>query len=177
MKHPTERRLNMADSSRNSTSSTDDRWRGTADGSWMLWTALGTAGIWVAVALISLFAPDMISGSEQQHLPIAAFTAWLWGAIGTGFFVWSMGKLRGSSRWISTWIGVSVATLLVWTVATIIAITAPEFVTGSDPTRIPFAAIFAPMGAVGLTALVGVVANAFRQGSRFALEQRRPDAT
>jgi hypothetical protein len=136
----------------------------------MLWTAIGVTGVWVAVVVISLFAPDMVSGSEQQHLPIAAFTAWLWGAIGTGFFVWGIGKLRGSTRWHLTWIGVSVATLLVWTVATIVAISAPEFVTGSDPTRIPFGAIVAPIGAVLLTALVGIVANVFREGSRFASE-------
>jgi hypothetical protein len=99
----------------------------------MLWTAIGTAGIWIAVVVISFFALDMVSGSEHQHLPIAAFSTWLWGAIGTAFFIWAMGKLRGSGRWSSTWIGVSVATLVVWTVATIIAITAPEFVTGTDP--------------------------------------------
>ena len=46
----------------------------TADGSWVLWTVAGIVGIWVAVALISLFAPDMVTGSEQQHLavPVAA---------------------------------------------------------------------------------------------------------
>jgi hypothetical protein len=38
----------------------------------MLWTAIGIAGIWVAVLLISLFAPDLVSGSEQEHLPVAA---------------------------------------------------------------------------------------------------------
>jgi hypothetical protein len=162
---------------RDSTSTTDDRWGGTADGSWMLWTAIGTAGIWVAVVVISFFAPDMVSGSEQQHLPIAAFSTWLWGAIGTAFFIWAMGKLRGSGRWRSTWIGVSIATLLVWTVATIIAITAPEFVTGTDPTRIPFGALFAPIGAVLLTALAGVIASVFRHGSRTAGEQKAPETS
>jgi hypothetical protein len=67
-----------------------------ADGSWMAWTAAGIAGIWVAVALISVFAPDMVSGSEQQHLPVAAFGSWLWGLAATGAFVWAMGKLRAS---------------------------------------------------------------------------------
>lgn len=164
----------MTASGRDSASTGDDRWEGTADGSWMLWTAIGTTGIWVAVALISFLAPDMVSGSEQQHLPIAAFGTWLWGAIGTGFFIWAMGKLRGSGLWRSAWIGVSVATLLVWTVATIVAITAPEFVTGTDPTRIPFGALFAPIGAVLLTALAGVIASVFRQGSRIAREPNGP---
>jgi hypothetical protein len=37
----------------------------TADLSWMLWTAIGIGGIWIAVLLISLLAPDMVTGSEQ----------------------------------------------------------------------------------------------------------------
>jgi hypothetical protein len=41
-----------------------DRRAATADLSWMLWTAIGIGGIWVAVLLISLFAPDLVSGSE-----------------------------------------------------------------------------------------------------------------
>jgi hypothetical protein len=88
-----------------------------------------------------------------------------------------MGRLRGSALWRSTWIGVSVATLLVWSVATIFAVTTPEFVTGSDPTRIPLGAIFAPIGAVLLTALAGIVASLFRARSRIVLEQKRPEAS
>jgi len=58
-----------------------------ADGSWMAWTAAGIAGIWVAVALISIFAPDMVSGSEQEHLRVAAFVTWIWGLVATGAFL------------------------------------------------------------------------------------------
>jgi hypothetical protein len=42
--------------------------------SWMLWTAIGIGGIWIAVLLLSLLARDLISGSQQDHLPIAALT-------------------------------------------------------------------------------------------------------
>ena len=69
----------------------------TADGSWVLWTVAGIVGIWVAVALISLLAPDMVTGSEQQHMAVAAFGTWVWGLIATGAFVWAMGGLRGDS--------------------------------------------------------------------------------
>jgi hypothetical protein len=154
----------MMASGRTAASSAGDRWAGTADGSWMLWTAIGIGGIWVAVLLISLFAPDMVSGSEQQHLPIAAFTTWFWGGIGTLVFLWAMGKVRGSATWPPTWIGLSVTTLAVWTVATILGIAAPVFVTGSDPTRIPVAAFFAPVVAAMLTAFAGVIANVFLKG-------------
>ena len=42
----------------------------------MLWTAIGISGIWVAAVLISLLSPDMVSGSEQEHQKVAAFTSW-----------------------------------------------------------------------------------------------------
>ena len=136
----------------------------TADLSWMLWTAIGIGGIWIAVLLISLLAPDLVSGSEQQHLPVAAFATWFWGGIGTLVLLWAMGRLRGNARWQPIWIGLSVATLGIWALATILAITLPEMVTGTDPTRIPFAALFAPPAAAMLTALAGAIANVFRGG-------------
>ena len=138
---------------------------GTADGSWMTWTAIGLGGIWLAVLLISVFAPDLVSGSEQEHLPVAAFTTWFWGGVGTLVFLWAMGKLRGDARWRSTWIGLAAVTLMLWTLATILAITLPVFITGTDPTRIPIGAFFAPVAAAMLTALAGVVTSVFRRGA------------
>jgi hypothetical protein len=78
--------------------------------------------------------------------------------------LWAMGRLRGSASWQPIWIGLSVATLGVWALGTILGITLPVMVTGTDPTRIPFAAIFAPVAAAMLTALAGTVATVFRQG-------------
>jgi hypothetical protein len=141
-----------------------DRRATTAELSWMLWTAIGIGGIWVAVLLLSLLAPDLVSGSQQDHLPVAAFTTWFWGAAGTLVLLWAMGRLRGRVGWQPIWIGLSVATLGIWAVATILGIMLPVMVTGTDPTRIPFAAIFAPVAAAMLTALAGAVASVFRQG-------------
>jgi hypothetical protein len=155
----------MTTSEANDHATLKDRRATAADLSWMLWTAIGIGGIWVAVLLISLLAPDMVSGSEQQHLPVAAFATWFWGGIGTLVVLWAMGRLRGSARWQPIWIGLSVATLGIWALATILAITLPVMVTGSDPTRIPFAAIFAPVAAAMLTSLAGAVASVFRQGA------------
>jgi hypothetical protein len=137
----------------------------TADLSWMLWTMIGIGGIWVAVVLLSLLAPDLVSGSEQDHLPVAAFATWFWGAVGTLVFLWAMGRLRDDARWQPIWTGLSVVTLVIWAVALILGIALPVTETGTDPTRIPFAAIFAPIAAAMLTALAGTVANVFRQGS------------
>lgn len=132
-----------------------------ADGSWMAWTATGIAGIWTAVALISVFAPDMVSGSEQEHLPVAAFGTWLWGLVATGAYVWSMGRLRGDAARKPIWIGLAGATMAIWLVATILGIALPRVETGSDPTRLPIGAMVAPMAAMVLTTLAGIVAGVF----------------
>jgi hypothetical protein len=132
-----------------------------ADGSWMAWTAGGIVGIWVAVAIVSVFAPDMVTGSEQQHLPVAAFGTWLWGLVATGAFVWSMGRLRGSAARRPIWIGLAAATIVIWLVATILSLALPRVETGSDPTRIPIGAMVSPMAAMVLTALAGIVAGVF----------------
>lgn len=138
-----------------------DRGSAMADGSWMAWTVAGVAVIWVAVALISVFSPDMVSGSEQEHLPVAAFATWISGVIGTGAFLWMMGKLRGSVTRRPVWIGLSVTTMAIWTVATILSIVLPVVETGSDPTRLPVGAMVAPVAAAMLTALAGITANVF----------------
>jgi hypothetical protein len=147
-----------------SVSDAAERGRQTADGSWQLWTALGIGGIWVAVVMISVFAPDIVSGSEHEHMPVAAFGTWFWGAIGTAVFLWAMGKLRGDATWRRTWIGLSVATLILWGVATLVSIALPVVKTGSDPTELPVGAFFGPVGAVVLTGLAGVVTGVFRRG-------------
>lgn len=140
---------------------TDRTGTATADGSWMLWTAAGIGGIWLAVLLISLFAPDMVSGSEQEHLPLPALTAWLWGLIATGTFLAGAVHLRGSGSRRPVWIGLTVVTLEIWLVATVLSITLPVFETGTDPTRIPMGALLAPMGAAVLTTLAGLMAGVF----------------
>ena len=135
--------------------------RAMADGSWMMWSVGGLAGIWTAVVLISILAPDMVSGSEQEHLPVAAFGTWLWGLVATGGFLWAMGKLRGNGSRRPIWIGLAVATLTVWLVATILSITLPVVETGSDPTRLPIAAMVTPIAAAVLTVLAGIIAGVF----------------
>jgi hypothetical protein len=132
-----------------------------ADGSWMLWSVGGLAGTWTAVVLISVLAPDMVSGSEQEHLPVAAFGTWLWGLVSTGGYLWAMGKLLGDAARRPIWIGLSVATLTVWLVATILSITLPVVETGSDPTRLPIAAMVTPIAAAVLTVLAGIIAGVF----------------
>lgn len=141
--------------------STAPRYTASTDASWMLWTLGGLTGIWVSVILISVFSPDMVSGSEQEHMKIAAFTAWLWGLIATAAFVRSMGKLRGNANRAPIWVGYGAGTLMIWAIATVLSLTLPVMITGSDPTRMPFGAMFTPLAAAVLTAVGGIVAVVF----------------
>jgi hypothetical protein len=133
----------------------------TADGSWMAWSAAGIAGIWLAVLLISVLAPDMVTGSQHEHMPIAAAGSWLWGLVATIAFLWSMSRLRGSAWRRPVWIGLTTATLVLWLVAAVLSATLPVVETGSDPTRIPVGAIVPPVAATVLTVLAGVTASVF----------------
>jgi hypothetical protein len=143
-----------------------DRRGATADSSWMLWATAGVVGVWVGVALVSVFAPDMVSGSEQQHLPLPAFTSWLWGMLATALYLFTMSRLRGRAERQPIWVGYAVAVLGIWLVATVVAIAAPVVETGSDPTRIPVAALVTPLASAILTGIAGIMAGIFSRPPR-----------
>ena len=117
--------------------------------------SIAVAAIWVATLFFSLFAPDLVSGSAQEHLPIAGITAWLWAAAATGYvLVAARGRDRGDDP--GPWLGFDLSIVSIWAVVALAGIFAPEMVTGTDPTRIPIAAIVAPvagMVATGFAAL------------------------
>lgn len=131
------------------------------DRSWMFYTAAMLVLIWIAVLVVSIFAPDLVSGSQQEHLPVAAFTTWLWGAAGSAAVLLTMTRLRGDATAQPVWTGYSAVVALIWIVATVLALALPEFETGTDPTLIPFGALLAPIGAAVLTGLAGVVGAVF----------------
>ena len=113
----------------------------------LVWTTLGIGSIWLAVALVSIFAPDMVSGSQQEHIPLAAFLTWISGAVATRAMlneVVRRRELRAEDRYV--WMGIALATAAIWVAVTLVSILAPEVITGTDPTRIPLAAILAPIG-------------------------------
>jgi hypothetical protein len=99
---------------------------------------IAAAAVWISIGLASLYTPDMITGTEQEHIPITALTMWLWGAVATGLILMTGAMGRGRA------VGGVVAVASIWS---------PELVTGTDPTRIPLAALIAPVA--------GAVATAF----------------
>jgi hypothetical protein len=124
---------------------------------------VAVGAIWLAVLAISLLAPDMVSGSEQQHMPVAAFGTWLWGIAGTWAALGSLAALRRSSRGRHLHQPLALGVAGIWTVAAAVSVFGPVVETGSDPTRLPLAAMVAPLAATVLTgvlrAAIDLVAN------------------
>jgi hypothetical protein len=129
------------------------------------WTAGAVGAIWLAVLVISLFSPDLVSGSEQQHLPIAAFIAWFWGAVATVVVIMFGTLLRRAAA--PVWgVAPAAATIGIWVVAALVSVFAPTLETGTDPTTIPLAAMVAPLAATLLTGIAYLLAVAGERASR-----------
>jgi hypothetical protein len=118
---------------------------------------IGIAAIWVGVLAISVAAPDLVSGSEHEHLPLAAITTWIWGLIATVGLLWGMSKLRGNVARKRLWIGLVTAAAVIWGVALVLSVALPVWETGSDPTERPIRAIVVPRAASMLTLLASVI--------------------
>ena len=104
--------------------------------------------IWLSAAAMSVFSPDMVTGSEQDHLPIAVLTVWLWAAVSTAYIL--MGTRTSVVSTAALVMGVSV----IWIAVAIASIAAPMMVTGTDPTQIPIAVLVAPVVGAVTTGLV-----------------------
>ena len=115
----------------------------------LLPAAVAVAGIWLAMALSSVYAPDLISDA-QDHVPIVAITIWPWAAVATGFVLF--GAAFPTRDQMARW-GLPVAVLGIWAAVALVSIFAPTIVTGSDETIVggsgqtivPIAALFAPV--------------------------------
>jgi hypothetical protein len=74
---------------------------------WAL-TGLAVMCIWVCVVLASIFAPDFVSGSQHDHLPLAWFD-WIWGLVATGSLVLVATKgIRAAAFSLAPWIVLAV---------------------------------------------------------------------
>ena len=122
--------------------------------------------IWVAVIAISLFSPDNVSGSEQDHVPIAAILTWIWGLLASRNVVTTLIQ-QGDRAHQKGGIGILAGTVaVVWIFAAALAVLGPQIVTGADPTRVPIAALIAPIAAMVLTTTACQLFSAFSKGGR-----------
>jgi hypothetical protein len=109
-------------------------------------------GIWVSVTLLSIFAPDLVTGSEQDHFSLALVVGVLAGLAATRSVVKALSQIGGASR--STWTAYVVAVVVIWAAVALASIFLPVNVTGADPTRFPVAALVAPIAGAILTGLM-----------------------
>jgi hypothetical protein len=106
----------------------------------LLPAAVAVGGLWLAMALSAVFAPDLISDA-QDHVPIVALTIWIWGAVATGFVLF--GAAFPAPDRMARW-GLPVAVLGIWGAVALVSIYAPSIV-ASDGTIVPVAGLFAPV--------------------------------
>ena len=112
------------------------------------------AAIWLATLAAALFSPDLVTGSQQEHLPLAGALNRLWAAVATGYVLMADrgGDPDGRNRSGAGSFVLSVSA--VWAVAAVASILAPPLVTGTDPTRIPLVAMLVPLAAMAVTGFV-----------------------
>ncbi len=111
--------------------------------------------VWVACTMVALMSPDLVSGSQHEHIPLATLTVWLWALVATGYV------LMGTRQRVTP--GFAVGVILVWAAVAVTAALAPVMVTGTDPTEIPLAAVLAPVfGTLGTGFLALHNANTFQ---------------
>jgi len=125
----------------------------------VIFVATSIAAIWLATLAASLASPALVTGAQQEHIPLVAGVDWLWAALATGFVALAAGLSDRGTR--AAWIGSAVALIAIWVAMAVASIAGPELVTGSDPTRVPLAAILSPFAAVVATAYVAIFAAAF----------------
>ena len=132
------------------------------DGRGLKYACAGVAisAIWTAVLLTGLFAPDMVTGSEHDHTPVAALFNWFWASLATGFILLAVALRRrdgGTHR--QWWYALAIGSVALWAGVTVVSVAMPVQKTGSDPTEVPTAALVAPVVAMVATSfLAGFVA-------------------
>lgn len=120
-----------------------------------LFAGIAVAAIWLAIAAASIWSPDLVSGTDQEHVPLAAIVDWFYAALATGLVLMAFGRRSpGANR--SLWLGFTVAVGAIWGVVAIASIFAPSIVTGTDPSTVPIAALASPIAGVIATAFMSV---------------------
>jgi hypothetical protein len=115
---------------------------------------LGVAAIWLATLVSALFAPDLVTGSQQEHFPLVGAVDWLWAAVAAGY-VLMVGRFGGpNGRTRGGAISFVLSVTAVWAATAVASIFGPPLLTGTDPTQIPLVAILAPLAAMAVTGFI-----------------------
>ncbi len=112
-----------------------------------VWSLIGLSilAIWIGIVLASIFAPDFISGSQHDHVPLG-WIDWIWGLVATSAVVVAATKgMRIAATSLTPWVVLTVGTAVIWLAVALVSAFAPVMVTGTDPTTLPLAAMGAPI--------------------------------
>ena len=118
------------------------------------WVIATIAVIWLVVLILSLQSDPLVTGAEENELPVAAFLNWIWGLLATvAVLRATVFRKPNEKGWgqDDAWMWIMIVVGSIWVAATIVALSVPDLVTGDDPIRIPYGAIVAPVIAAVLT--------------------------
>jgi len=129
-----------------------------------LMTGLAVGGICVSGILGCIFSPDLITtsgtsfgGTTQQHIPLAAYSGWIWFVIALAFVLPAATKgIRAKVTDRAPWAVLGFGVAGIWIVQMFISIFTPQVVTGTAPwlTWLPLAGMISVLAAVVLTGLL-----------------------
>lgn len=115
-------------------------------------TGLTVAAIWVGVVFAGIFAPDMVTGSQHEHLAVIPGGDWIWGLVATSIVILAAQKgFRAGVTSRMPWIALAIGVAVVWMGVAMVSAWAPVWVTGTDPTIIPANAMGVPILGIFLT--------------------------
>ena len=119
-------------------------------------TAVALFAIWAAAIIAAVYSPDMITGSNHEHLQLAMFFAFPLAAVATGMVLLAAGVSRRASEAPGPWTVYALLTAIAWAGYAVASVFVSPMVTGTDPTTIPLAALIGPAFAVLVTAYASI---------------------
>ena len=140
-----------------------------------LMTAIALGCIVVSGILGSIFTPDMVTGTQHQHLPIAAFVGWIFDLVAIGMVVpVAIQGIRAEVTDQAPWTMLGFGVGAIWLAVMVVSIFTPVWVTGTDPTEMPIWGLFSAIAGVVLT---GIVCNFVKTTSFQPVESKAGSAT
>jgi len=122
-----------------------------------LMTGIALACIVVSGILGSIFSPNLVTGSQHEQIPIAAFVGWIFDLIAIGMVVTvAMQGIRAEVIDRAPWTLLGLGVGAIWLAVMVVAIFAPVWVTGTDSTELP---IWGGLSAIAGIVLTGILCN------------------
>lgn len=118
-------------------------------------TGVALGAIFVSWFLGALFTPDMVTGSYHEHIPISAYTGWIFDLIAISMLVSAaMRGVRARVTEPAPWMALGLGVSAIWLAVTAVSIWGPVSVTGTDPTQVPVMSWLAAIAGVIVTAIL-----------------------